>query len=233
MNMNPRYSLRAFAAFLELQASKLSEILSGKKGLSLEKAQHVGRRLQLGPAEFEVFVLSVEAQHSRFPRRRAEALLQFEKLMRRNSQLAAKTEQKCAWYYGAVEACLERGQVDVAQMASKLGITSLQVENAKRYLARRAKNWPEKKQIRLEESNLLQKVQEAYVQGERHLEADAYFLQLSRDEQQELQGQIQNLIAEFKARVGRPEKSGGPTKSGSSDLDGANLQMININFISF
>ncbi len=41
LNMNPRYSLRAFASSLGLEPSKLSEALSGKKGLSSERAEKV------------------------------------------------------------------------------------------------------------------------------------------------------------------------------------------------
>ena len=37
IQMNPRYSLRAFANYLDLQASKLSEILNGKRASVLRK----------------------------------------------------------------------------------------------------------------------------------------------------------------------------------------------------
>ncbi len=231
--MNPRYSLRAFADFLQLQPSKLSEILNGKRGLSVEKAQLIGRRLKLESAELEAFVLSAEAQHSRFQSRRTEASLLLEKLERQSFQMTAKTEQKCAWYYGAVEACLEHAPAEVGAIATKLGITSLQVENAKRYLARRAKNWPEKKQLRIEESNLLQKVQAAYVQGAGHLEADAYFIHLSLAEKRELQSQIQALMSDFKKRAQRSGKTDRSAKGVPSVSDDAPVQMININFISF
>lgn len=44
---NSAYSLRAFAKDLDLRSSHLSEILSGKKGLSLQKGIHVSARLGL------------------------------------------------------------------------------------------------------------------------------------------------------------------------------------------
>ncbi|MGZ3748755.1 MAG: hypothetical protein ACXVCD_15580, partial [Pseudobdellovibrionaceae bacterium] len=39
LQRNPSYSLRAFAKALEMSAPHLSDILSGKKGLSLSSAQ--------------------------------------------------------------------------------------------------------------------------------------------------------------------------------------------------
>ncbi len=48
MNANPRYSLRAFARDLLTPASRLSEVLNGRRGLSEASADRIVRRLKLG-----------------------------------------------------------------------------------------------------------------------------------------------------------------------------------------
>jgi hypothetical protein len=215
--MNPRYSLRAFANHLEMQPSKLSEVLNSKKGLSLEKAHLVSQRLKLAKADHEIFILSVEAQHSRFQNRKDEALVQLEKLLKGRHVLGAKSDQKCAWYYGAVEIYLENGQTDQNEVARLLGITAMQVENARRFIHRRAKNGNNQKRINFEESSLLLKVQAAYIQGQEVLDADAFFLNLTAEEKRDLQYRLHEVIAEFKKRPGKPESE---------------LQMLNLNLIS-
>lgn len=217
INMNPRYSLRAFANHLDMQASKLSEVLNAKKGLSLEKAHQVSQKLKLAKTDHEVFVLSVEAQHSRFQNRKDEALAQLEKLLKGRQVLGAKSDQKCAWYYGAVEIYLENGLTDQSEIARLLGITELQVENARRFIHRRAKNGNNKKRINFEESSLLLKVQAAYIQGQESLDADAFFLNLTPDEKRDLQIRLHEVISEFKKRPVQPESE---------------LQMLNLNLIS-
>ena len=162
-------------------------------------------------------MLSVESQHSRFQSRRKEAQDHLNKLLKGRQVLGAKSDQKCAWYYGAVEICLEHGQSDQAEIAKRLGITSLQVENARRFLHRRAKNGNGKKRIHFEEFSLLLKVQAAYIQGQEALDADAFFLNLTDEEKQELVFRLHEVIADFK----KPS-----TKAA------AKLQMLNLNFIS-
>lgn len=62
---NPRYSLRAFARDLDLSASHLSGIMSGRYGLSREGAISISRHIGLAAGETEIFVQSVESQHAR------------------------------------------------------------------------------------------------------------------------------------------------------------------------
>ena len=65
MGRNPAYSLRAFARDLSLLPNHLSEILSGKKGLSPHKAGSMGRSLGLSPRESDEFVTLVMAESAR------------------------------------------------------------------------------------------------------------------------------------------------------------------------
>ncbi|HAZ13222.1 MAG: hypothetical protein A2X86_00670 [Bdellovibrionales bacterium GWA2_49_15] len=46
---NPRYSLRSFARFLEIDSSALSKIMNGKRALGQKMMQRMGERLQKGP----------------------------------------------------------------------------------------------------------------------------------------------------------------------------------------
>ena len=62
---NVRYSLRAFARDLDLYQSKLSEIMSGKQGMSEASGKAVAQRLRLNTEETEFFMLLIEHKHAR------------------------------------------------------------------------------------------------------------------------------------------------------------------------
>lgn len=70
---NSLYSLRAFARDLEISASKLSEVLRGKCGLSASAAEKLCVHLKLSEVETKHFVILVEAEHSRNSTRKAQA----------------------------------------------------------------------------------------------------------------------------------------------------------------
>lgn len=59
---NPRYSLRAFAKQLGLSPGELSEILRGKRSLSLKAGQKVARAMEMSPAEFRQLLALAAAQ---------------------------------------------------------------------------------------------------------------------------------------------------------------------------
>lgn len=60
---NPRYSRAAYARFLGVDATYLSKLLSGKILLSLEAADAMARKLNLGTDERSAFLLSVAEEH--------------------------------------------------------------------------------------------------------------------------------------------------------------------------
>lgn len=64
---NPRFSQGAFAKQLGLTSSRLSEILSGKQGLSIKWAVRIAEKLKLSDADKEHFCQLVQAEHSRSP----------------------------------------------------------------------------------------------------------------------------------------------------------------------
>src|SRR5687767_1203761 len=63
--MIPKYSLRAFAKDLEISPSRLSEILSGKQGLSRDRARELAGLLGFSSRETELFCELVESEHAR------------------------------------------------------------------------------------------------------------------------------------------------------------------------
>lgn len=61
---NPRYSLRAFARFVNIDVSILSKVLAKKTHLSAKQAVHVAEVLNLEPARKRNFLLSVSKHYA-------------------------------------------------------------------------------------------------------------------------------------------------------------------------
>src|SRR3954468_13014795 len=64
MKSNPRYSQRAFARQLGLSAGELSEILRGKRSLSLRSALRVASSLGLSPSETRHLITLAQLEKS-------------------------------------------------------------------------------------------------------------------------------------------------------------------------
>ncbi|MGZ3771103.1 MAG: TIGR02147 family protein [Bdellovibrio sp.] len=75
---NPRYSLRAYARDLGMPASKLSQILRGRCGLSETRAREIAEKMGLSTAEKDIFATMVATKHSRsdFARKKAQQKLE-------------------------------------------------------------------------------------------------------------------------------------------------------------
>lgn len=67
INVNPSYSLRAFASQLGISPSMLSLVLAGKKTLSRKLRQLIATKLKLNPKETEYFDLLVELDSTESP----------------------------------------------------------------------------------------------------------------------------------------------------------------------
>ncbi len=68
---NAKYSLRSFARYLAIEPSALSQVLNGKRFLSLQKIERILSKLDLTPTEQETFKASLaqakkDAGHARF-----------------------------------------------------------------------------------------------------------------------------------------------------------------------
>lgn len=62
---NPKYSLRAYAKYLQMAPSRLSEVFTGKRGLSPEVAYKIVDKLEFSDFEKNLFLDFVESEHSR------------------------------------------------------------------------------------------------------------------------------------------------------------------------
>lgn len=71
--INVRYSLRAFARQLGISPSRLSEILTGRYGLSGTAARALAQRLGLSDDQAAIFADLADAEHARTPARREQA----------------------------------------------------------------------------------------------------------------------------------------------------------------
>lgn len=132
---NPRYSLRAFARDLKLAPSRLSEILSGKQGLSRPAADRIARALGYGATEIERFCDLVEAMHARSKKNRDSAKLRLKKqaLPSDSLQLQHDTVKTIAdWYHFAILELTncDDFRSDAKWIARRLGISEFEVQLA-------------------------------------------------------------------------------------------------------
>jgi uncharacterized protein (TIGR02147 family) len=132
---NPNYSLRAFARDLSLSPSRLSEIFSGKQGLSPKAAGKISAALSFSPEERDQFCDMVASAHGRSKAERDAARLRL-----REAELEDEIHHLrldafkviADWYHLAIleMMSLKRYQSDTRTMARALGITEIQAELA-------------------------------------------------------------------------------------------------------
>lgn len=70
---NRRYSLRAFAKDLGISPALLSQVLSGKRGMSDSMARDVARKLKLGAVQQDYFCDLVAADHAKSEAKKTQA----------------------------------------------------------------------------------------------------------------------------------------------------------------
>lgn len=122
---NSAYSLRSFGRDLGIAPSALSNVLSGKKGLSEKKAASIAEKIGLGEAEQEMFLLSTRARHAR---KRTERLgAEAELVSRKNLHQIDEREIALAqsWYHQAILELTELEECDHSMewFARRLGLS--------------------------------------------------------------------------------------------------------------
>lgn len=135
LKKNPRYSLRAFARFLEMAPSKLSEIINGKAGLSLKSAQKIAYKLNLSEDEKNTFCDSAELQFARkaIDREKARYRLTRKSASVKYQKVSLDTfESIYEWYCFAILELVETTQFknDSTWIAKQLGITNAESTSA-------------------------------------------------------------------------------------------------------
>jgi len=129
------YSIRAFAEKAGISNSFLSEVLNGKKSLSVELAFKIAVKLQLTDLETQYFCLQVQLDQEKDPAFREELSRRLNNLdpSRRQHDLSADLFKVVAdWHHFAI---LELTHVagfrgDPAWIAKRLGIPRMEVEIA-------------------------------------------------------------------------------------------------------
>lgn len=129
---NHKYSLRAFARDLNIKPPQLSQILSGKKGLSKKTSLEIVQSLNLKDSEKELFLHSVVAVHARRKSEREKSANQFKKFFFESQKKTITPEQlqkANSWLHNAVLQLIDfKGCESVRLIADKLGIPATQVE---------------------------------------------------------------------------------------------------------
>lgn len=130
---NPRYSLRAFARDLNVSPSILSEVISGKHGLSEKLANRIALKLGLNQEEKSLFCDQVTALHSRSSTKRDLAAKRIEqvKLMHKENPLQMDIFKIISdWHHFAILEItyLEDFKSENSWISKKLGITKLEVD---------------------------------------------------------------------------------------------------------
>lgn len=195
-DLNPRYSLRSFSLKIGLSPSKVSEVLSGKKKLSVDRLDEVALKLNLKGKEKEIFLASGELESTYSERKlknKEDLRKKLEKLSRELS--AEKTEQRNAWYFGAVKA-LEEAGLDAMAFSNQLGLTDLQIENAKRFLKRIQRFYPDREEINFEPVSLINKVNQSIEETGNAPQAE--FVMLTSEEWADLNSKMRRFIKKYK-----------------------------------
>lgn len=141
IRQNPRYSLRAFARDLKLAPSRLSEIISGKQGLSRKAAEKVASILGYSPQEKERFCDLVESMHARSRKDREVAKVRLKKhnMPSKEVQLQVDAFNAIAdWYHFAILELMniDGFKSDTAWIAKRLSISEFETKLALERLAR-------------------------------------------------------------------------------------------------
>jgi uncharacterized protein (TIGR02147 family) len=140
--VNPRYSLRAFARDLKISSSRLSQVLQGKQGLSEQWAKKIAQRLGLSSPETEVFCTLVRASdaRSKTQRRVAQIALETQQIRQEPSQTLQLDAFRVIsdWYHFALLelTLLPSFKSEPAWIARKLGIARFEAEQAVERLKR-------------------------------------------------------------------------------------------------
>lgn len=130
---NASYTMKAFARDLGLQDSKLSEILSGKKGLSVDRARRVAGALRLNARDADLFVTLVRAQHSRSVAERecAKQVLQKKEALKGAVIEAERFRTIADWeHFAILEILSMQGGSEAQALSARLGLDMARIKNA-------------------------------------------------------------------------------------------------------
>jgi uncharacterized protein (TIGR02147 family) len=122
---NSAYSVRAYSRDLGMGPSRLSEILGGKAGISVDRAVFIAERLQLKDEQRTLFIDLVQCEHSRSPLAKKSAQDRIESRMKAFKVLEASEEHLLLadWYNLAVLELIPLEETHtVEHFAARLGL---------------------------------------------------------------------------------------------------------------
>jgi uncharacterized protein (TIGR02147 family) len=135
VSRNPLYSLRSMAKHFQVSPSLLSDVLRGRKGLSIKTSLKVARKLELDPRETEYLGLLVQHEKAETKVDR-EAVLQRIQAFRQNENkrdLSLDAFRMIAdWYHIPILEMtgLDRFKFTPRAIAQRLGITEVEAHAA-------------------------------------------------------------------------------------------------------
>lgn len=134
---NPSYSMRAFARDLEVPAPKLSEILRGKKGVSVQRGKKIALMMGLSEVETRLFLDLIESRHGRSQRERSAAQKRIQTRWSEYELSLETFEVISGWHYFALLELTELdGKWDRKSIAQALGLPQEVVNQAVERLVR-------------------------------------------------------------------------------------------------
>lgn len=136
---NPAYSSRAFARDIGVNSSRLSEILSGKVGLSETRAISISERLQMNEEVKALFIDLVISEDARSAITREAAKSRIEARMLHLQELEDKEFSLISnWYYLAILELIQLEGLDhsITSFAAKLSLPEEKVQEGVERLIR-------------------------------------------------------------------------------------------------
>ena len=129
---NAAYSMRSFARDLAISPSALSEIISGKRGLSVLKASSLVNQMDLPVKNKDIFIDSVKSTKARYKNKTKKNHSQFLQIQMDNFTVISD------WYHFAILNLtkLEQFESNTNWIANRLGITEEETDKAIERLVR-------------------------------------------------------------------------------------------------
>lgn len=129
---NPAYSIGSFGRLLGVDASRMAQILHGKVGISVKRAVEFAEILKFNEHDSKMFVLLVQTEHERNPKRKREAQEKLNELLESYKDLTDNFSSICDWYHHAIVEMLDLTEPppSIEVMARKIGVGQENVEEA-------------------------------------------------------------------------------------------------------
>jgi uncharacterized protein (TIGR02147 family) len=132
-DVNPRYSLRAFAKACDISPGVLSQFLSGKRVPSYNIAQKIASQLGFEQKEHEMFMASLALKHQQRGLQRISPAFKKTKVTETPKELSIELFKVIGdWYHYALLmlTCVESFKPSIKWMASQIGISEIEAKLA-------------------------------------------------------------------------------------------------------